>query len=145
MIVFHRINADGAAPTFKGMLTAEGRAACAAGRDAAARPRPWGAYIVTDDRGDLVGSCTFMSAPADGRAGVFFSTFAGRQGCGFGTAMLRALVKIAYDADAAIVITAHTGPEESAATRVLEKCGFVYQGMVNNPDSGLLWEWHHLS
>ena len=145
VIVFHRINAAGAAPTFRGALSAEARAACATGRGAGDRPRPRGAYLVSDDRDELVGSCTFLSAPVDGQAGVFFTTFAGRQGCGHATAMLAALLKIAHGAAPGIVLTAHTGPEESAATRVLEKCGFVYQGMVNNPDSGLLWEWHHLS
>lgn len=102
--------------------------------------KPWVHYIVTDS-GQAVGTCGFESGPSEGRVNVNFETFPASKGRGFATAMLRALVRIARHAVPRVVLVAHTAPHEDAATAVLEKCGFEYIGMIEDPECGLVWEW----
>lgn len=102
--------------------------------------RPWVGYLALDDD-RIIGTCSFKSAPQSGRVEIAYFTFPGFEGKGYATRMAAEMVAIARDADASIMLVAHTLPTENASTIILEKSGFVYQGMVNHPDDGLVWEW----
>lgn len=102
--------------------------------------RPWVGYLALDGT-SIVGTCSFKSVPIDGRVDIAFFTFADFEGRGYATRMVAALGAIANDADPIINLVAHTLPKENASTTILEKNGFVYQGMINHPDDGLVWEW----
>ena len=143
MITFHAINKQGAAEDFSGVLTPAALHACAeAAVNARGRKyrKPWVDYLVTA-QGVAVGACGFTAAPVDGRVAVRCQTFGGYEGKGFSTAMMRALVRIAGTVRPGIIIVAQTPPQEDAATRVLEKAGFEYIGMIDHAENGLVWEW----
>lgn len=143
MITFHAIGADGMPERFPGRPAGAVLEACAAAAVMArgqAYKKPWVHYIVSHD-GQPVGTCGFKNAPADGRVGVVFETFPDYDGRGFAAAMLNALGKIARHAMPGIVLTTYTAPQEDSTTAMLEKCGFQYIGMVEDPESGLVWEW----
>lgn len=144
MITFHAINAQGAAEDFSGVLTPAALHACAAAAVDARRRKyrkPWVDYLVTA-QGTAVGACGFTAPPDEGRVTVMCETFAGFEGRGYATAMMRALVRIAGTVRPGVAVVAQTPPQEDAATRVLEKAGFEYIGMVEHPTAGLRWEWH---
>jgi RimJ/RimL family protein N-acetyltransferase len=143
VITFHAIDEQGAAGDFGGALTPAVIEVCAAVAVMARGRRyrkPWVGYLVSSG-GEAVGACAFKAVPAEGRVAVDFQTFDGFEGRGFATAMVRALVKIARTVRPGIVVTAQTPPHEGAATRVLEKCGFEYIGMIDGAEDGLVWEW----
>ena len=102
--------------------------------------RPWVGYLAIK-QGQVVGTCSFKSAPWNGRVQIAYFTFPEFEGQGVATSMARELIEISRATDPALAIIAHTLPEENASTAVLEKNGFEYQGMVNHPDDGLVWEW----
>lgn len=88
---------------------------------------PWGFHLFFDDDGSLVG---YAVAPA-------------RQGRGIATAAVRELIERARVAGMRTVV-AHTLPERSASTRVLERCGFTHVSDIPDPDGqvgGFVWRW----
>lgn len=143
MITFHPIAADGMPEKFPGPLAGAAFDACAATAVMArGRPyrKPWVGYLVAAN-GTAIGTCAFKGPPADDRVTVGYQTFSGHEGRGYATAMLNALVRIARTVRPGLTIVAQTLPHEGASTRVLEKGGFEYIGMVEHPEDGLVWEW----
>lgn len=105
---------------------------------------PWGGYLALDGGSRrVVGSCGFKSGPdASGAVELAYFTFPGEEGRGIASAMAAGLVQLAKSAPAAAgLLVAHTLPESSASTRVLEKVGFVNVGDVVDPDDGPVWRW----
>src|SRR5688572_758992 len=101
---------------------------------------PWIGYIAFD--GDqCVGSCGFKTAPKDGEVEIAYGTAMPHQGKGYGTAMARALIKLARQTEPQITLTAQTLPQESPSTKLLSKLGFIHAGDVMHPEDGLVWEW----
>lgn len=143
MITFHAIDSEGAAEDFGGVLTPAALESCAAAAvDARGRKyrKPWVDYLVSA-QGAAVGACGFVHAPQGTTVPVRFTVFPGFEGRGYATAMVRALLRIAGTVRPGITVTAHTPPQEGAETRVLEKVGFEYIGMIDHPVDGLVWEW----
>ncbi|HEX2204573.1 MAG TPA: GNAT family N-acetyltransferase [Longimicrobium sp.] len=107
------------------------------------RPAPWGAYLaVDDDAAQVVGTCAFPAAPdAEAAVEIAYFTFPPFEGAGAATDMARALVEIAAEAPGARSVIAHTLPETSASTRVLERNGFRRDGEAVDPDAGPVWRW----
>jgi RimJ/RimL family protein N-acetyltransferase len=144
MITFHAIGPDGTLENHAAALDETARAVCAVAVDAARTRvyrKPWVAYLVGSN-GAMVGACGFKSPPRDNRVEITFHTFAAYEGRGYAAAMVRALIKIARSVRPGVTLVARTVPQECPATRILEKCGFTYIGMVNHPSSGLVWGWH---
>ena len=144
MITFHAIGPDGMPENHTAALDETARAVCAVAVTAACtRPyrKPWVAYLVSSN-GEMVGACGFKSAPRDNRVEITFHTFPAYERRGFAAAMVHALMKIAHTVRPGVTLVARTVPQECPATRILEKCGFTYIGMINHPASGLVWEWH---
>jgi RimJ/RimL family protein N-acetyltransferase len=92
----------------------------------------FGTYeILEEDSGDVVGGIGFHGAPRqDGSVEVGYSVATSRQGRGYATAALVALVRIAEHAGAQLV-EARAAPANSASRRVLEKAGFSYRDLAD--------------
>lgn len=103
----------------------------------------WDGYFVIDAQSrDVVGSCAFKGEPtADGTVEIAYFTYPGFEGEGYATAMAAKLCALAGTSPAVKLIIAHTLPEASASTRVLEKCGMTFVGEVNDPEDGRVWRW----
>ncbi len=101
---------------------------------------PWIAYYFRKDH-QLVGSGAFKGAPANGRVEIAYGTFENFRHQGIGAGICRKLVELAQQTDPSVEITARTLPEKNYSTRILEKNGFAWAGMVNDPEDGEVWEW----
>ncbi|HEX2552176.1 MAG TPA: GNAT family N-acetyltransferase [Microvirga sp.] len=107
---------------------------------------PWIAYIATERSGReaaVVGTCAFKDAPRDGRVEIAYFTFPGHEGRGIGRTMAAALVEIARSQGSVVEVVAHTLPQASASTRILERLGFAHTGTVVDPEDGPVWRWLH--
>lgn len=103
-------------------------------------PGPWGVHLFFDEDGALVGNGGWKGAPADGVAELGYAVAPERQQRGIATAVVRELVARARAAGVRLVV-AHTFPEPSASTTVLDRCGFVHVGELVDPDDGIVWRW----
>lgn len=102
--------------------------------------RPWTGYLAV--RGpEIVGTCGFKSPPSGGRVEISYFTFQPYERQGVATAMARELAGIADGVDRNIQVFARTEPRESEAGRVLRRAGFIYEGVIDHPHDGYVWEW----
>lgn len=101
---------------------------------------PWIGYQVRLD-GEFVGNAAIKGAPVNGRIEIAYGTFERLRHRGIGGAICRALVDLAQKTDPTVIVTARTLPEKNYSTRILEKNGFVFSGMVHDPEDGEVWEW----
>jgi RimJ/RimL family protein N-acetyltransferase len=103
----------------------------------------WGGYFVVDEgTREMIGSCGFKGAPTeDGTVEIAYFTYPGFEGRGFATRMAKKLIELARSAPGVRRVIAHTLPEKSASTRVLEKVGMTFTGEVIDPDDGPVWRW----
>ena len=97
-------------------------------------------HLVFDADGALVGNGGWKGAPADGVAEVGYAVAPERRRRGIATAVVRELVARARAAGLRLVI-AHTLPQRSASTTVLDRCGFAHVGELVDPDDGVVWRW----
>jgi ribosomal-protein-alanine N-acetyltransferase len=104
---------------------------------------PWIGYFAESD-GVLKGSGGFKGAPFKGRVEIAYGTFSQFRNQGIGTAICRKLVEIARATDPTVLIAARTLPDNNFSTRILQKNGFVWVGMVYDNDDGDVWEWHYV-
>jgi ribosomal-protein-alanine N-acetyltransferase len=111
------------------------------------RAAPWGAYLAVDDSSrQVIGTCGFPAAPAaDGTVEIAYFTFPGFEGRGYATVMAGALAAMAEAALAKVRVIAHTLPERSASTRVLEKNGFRNAGEIEHAEDGRVWRWEKVA
>ena len=90
----------------------------------------------------VVGSAGFKGAPdADGVVEVAYGIVPSYEGRGYATEVATMLVAWALEHDTVRGVRAHTLPEPNASTRVLGKCGFVFEGEVMDPEDGRVWRW----
>ncbi|MFN0014683.1 MAG: GNAT family N-acetyltransferase [Saprospiraceae bacterium] len=101
---------------------------------------PWIGYFVKLDN-QIVGCCAFTGPPKQGRVEISYWTFAPFEGKGIATHACRALIELAQKADPSLTIFAKTAPEKNASTTILERCGFVFSGIVQDHEIGDAWEW----
>jgi len=103
---------------------------------------PWCGYLCSrPEDGVLIGSGGFKGIPdRTGAVEIAYYTFAPFEGAGLGRATATALCALARD-EGASVIVAHTLPEPSASTSILEGLGFGRTGELTDPDDGLVWRW----
>ncbi len=111
----------------------------------AKQPDPWlfGFAIIHKSDNTLIGLCGFPGPPDEyGAAEIAYGIAPVYQGNGFATETAQAMIEFA-SADARVkTICAHTLPELSASTRVLEKCGFTKTGETIDPENNLrVWRW----
>lgn len=104
------------------------------------RPDPWGSYLVHSGE-TAVALGAFKSAPeATGIVEIAYMTFPAYEGKGHARATVAALTSMAIEHGALLVI-AHTLPEENASNRALRSSGFTFAGEVSDPEDGLVWRW----
>ena len=103
----------------------------------------WDGYFVVDkDSREVVGSCAFKTPPTeDGTVEIAYFTYPEFEGQGYATGMARKLIELASGSAAIRRVIAHTLPEKSASTRVLEKVGMSRLGEVMDPEDGRVWRW----
>jgi RimJ/RimL family protein N-acetyltransferase len=101
---------------------------------------PWVGYYARQN-GLFVGNAAFKGPPQDGTVEIAYGTFEPYRQKGIGTEICRQLVEIALKTDASLRITARTLPQKNFSTKILEKNGFAFSGVVNDPDDGDVWEW----
>lgn len=101
---------------------------------------PWvGYFVIKDDQ--IVGSCSFVGQPTDGRVEIAYWTFKEFEGKGVASFACRELISIAMKEDPEVIVTAKTAPEKNASTRILEKNNFVYSEIVQDDEIGDAWLW----
>lgn len=101
---------------------------------------PWIGYFVNREE-RIVGTCGFVSPPVGNRVEIAYSTFREFEGQGVATGASRALISLARQTDPSLVITAKTAPEHNASTRILQRHGFEFSGIVQDHEIGDAWEW----
>lgn len=103
---------------------------------------PWiGYFVVNQDK--IVGSCSFVGQPQDGKVEVAYWTFKEFEGQGIASFACKELVSIAYRTNQNIIITAKTAPEHNASTKILENNNFVFTEIVQDDEIGDAWLWTH--
>jgi RimJ/RimL family protein N-acetyltransferase len=117
--------------------------------DTATAPDPWqfGFGIIHQIDSILIGMCGFPGQPDEnGVAEIAYGIAPAYQGKGYATEAARALIEFASTDPRVRTIRAHTLPEKSASTRVLEKCGFGRVGDAIDPENNLpIWRWERES
>jgi [ribosomal protein S5]-alanine N-acetyltransferase len=101
---------------------------------------PWVGYLVKRNN-VIVGSVAFTGPPENNTVEVSYWTFKQFEAQGISTASCRQLISIAKETDPNIIVTAKTAPEKNASTSILEKCGFVFSGVVQDHEIGDAWGW----
>lgn len=91
--------------------------------------------------GECVGTCGYKSPPVAGRVEIAYFTFPEFELRGHGARMAAELVRIAREADPALIVIAHTLPKENPSTSILRKLQFQHLGPVDDPEDGIVWRW----
>lgn len=102
--------------------------------------KPWISYYAMEN-GGLVGCGAFKGPPKNGVVEIAYGTFEAFRQKGVGTEICKLLVDLSLKTDPSVTITARTLPEKNFSTRILQKNGFIFSGMVNDPEDGDVWEW----
>lgn len=102
----------------------------------------WSYLFISRDGKLLVGSGGFKGRPdVDGAVEIGYEIAPSLRNRGYATEATRGMVRYAFaDPDVACV-DAHTLPEASASTRVLEKAGLRHVAVVHDKDDGEIWLW----
>jgi len=103
----------------------------------------WFGYLTIDNSSkQIVGTCAFKGAPnKEKTVEIAYFTFPEFEGKGYGTAMASILIRAASSSPDVDRIIAHTLPETSASTRILQKVGMTCSGEVIDPEDGRVWRW----
>jgi len=103
----------------------------------------WGGYCVVDAHTrDLVGSCAFKAPPDNhGSIEIAYFTYPEFEGRGYATQMARQLIHLASQSPDVCIVVAHTLPQPSASTHLLEKLHMSFTGEVVDPEDGTVWRW----
>ena len=101
---------------------------------------PWiGYFVIWDER--VVGVAGFTGQPKNDRVEIAYGTFKDYEGQGIASFSCIQLISIAKTADPAVIITAKTSPEHNASTKILQRNGFEFTGIVQDEEIGNAWEW----
>ena len=103
---------------------------------------PWVAYFVVKQN-QVVGSCSFLGQPQEGKVEIAYWTFKEFEGQGIASFACKELVSIANQTEPSVIITAKTAPEHNASTKILEKNNFVFTEIVQDEEIGDAWLWTH--
>jgi [ribosomal protein S5]-alanine N-acetyltransferase len=101
---------------------------------------PWVAYLVVRQN-QVVGSCSFIGQPNEGKVEIAYWTFKDFEGQGIASFACHELIKIAQNTDPTVTITAKTAPEHNASTRILANNKFSFNEIVQDEEIGDAWLW----
>ncbi len=108
---------------------------------------PWvhGFGIVHREERLVVGNVGFKGPPDDqGVVEIAYGIAPVFQGRGYATEAADAGTAFAFADGRVRLVRAHTLSTRNASTRVLEKCGFMRTGEVEDPEDGPVWRWEQL-
>jgi RimJ/RimL family protein N-acetyltransferase len=83
----------------------------------------------------------FVDRPRDGEVEIAYGVFSPNEGRGIATEMAPRLIARAFCENEVSAVTANTAPEHGASTRILQKLGFVRDGVIQDADIGEAWRW----
>jgi RimJ/RimL family protein N-acetyltransferase len=95
--------------------------------------------IVSD--GEVVGLCSYLLPPDNGRAGIGYGVAEKRRRLGHATRAVAAMILAAETDPHVQILTAETSINNGASSRVLEKNGFSRVGTRIDPVDGELILW----
>jgi [ribosomal protein S5]-alanine N-acetyltransferase len=101
---------------------------------------PWIGYFIVRDN-QIVGTCSFTGQPLDQKIEIAYYTFKEFEGQGIASFACRELISISKTADPQVIITAKTAPQHNHSTKILERNGFEFSGIVKDEEIGEAWEW----
>jgi RimJ/RimL family protein N-acetyltransferase len=101
---------------------------------------PWIGYLVIRN-GRVVGVGGFIGKPIEGKVEIAYGTFKEFEGQGIASFSCKQLISIAKTTNPEIIITAKTSPEPNASTKILQRNGFKFTGIVQDEGIGDAWEW----
>lgn len=104
---------------------------------------PWIGYCAIKDN-VIVGLAGFKGQPINGEVEIGYGTNEAFRRQGIGTEICKLMVKLSKETNPEVIITARTLPEKNFSTKILEKNGFQFQGVVHDKEDGEVWEWKHL-
>lgn len=112
-------------------------------RKAPHRDRPWWTprLLILNSAAEVIGLIGFKGPPANNTVEIGYSVAPVYHNRGFATEALRAISGHAMRFCEVRTICAHTLPEVSPSTRVLEKSGFQKVSEVIDPVDGPVWRW----
>lgn len=104
---------------------------------------PWWTWLpVLRETNELVGSCGFKGKPnADGEVEIGYEIAASERQKGLGTEAALALRDWAFRSPEVKKVIAHTLAELNPSTRILQHCGMIQVGELEDPDEGPVWRW----
>lgn len=101
---------------------------------------PWIGYWVIRNN-TVVGVGGFTGKPTNGKVEIAYGTFKAFEGQGIASFSCTQLILIAKKTIPSVCITAKTAPENNASTKILQRHGFQYSGIVQDEEIGDAWEW----
>ena len=115
-------------------------------RRASDQERPWWTprFIVLSEVPEVIGLTGFKGPPQGGSVEIGYSIAPAHQNQGFATEAICALASHAARLEGVRMLCAHTLPQVSSSTRVLEKSGFRKVAQVTDPEDGPVWRWERL-
>lgn len=103
---------------------------------------PYVRYFVEDTAtGAIVGACGFKDSCRDGRVEISYFTFPQYENQGFGTAMVRELVNLAFEQPSVMILLAATRTQQDTSTTILSTLKFEKTGTDEDADDGPAWNW----
>jgi len=103
----------------------------------------WWTYLFIH-KGDckLIGLGGFKGAPGEGGVvEIGYALAPAYRGAGLASEAARAMIGYAFSHAEVWSVVAHTLPEKSPSTRVLESVGLEHVGTVHDPEDGEVWRW----
>lgn len=90
----------------------------------------YAAWIIELKDGTYIGDLCFKGIDSKGVTEIGYGISEEYQGRGYATEAVKAVVEWAFRQSGITAVEAETDPENRASQRVLEKCGFVANGMT---------------
>lgn len=102
----------------------------------------WGYLLIHRVDQRLVGMSGFKGKPNEvGVVEIGYSIVDPYRQQGLATEAARGLVQFAFDHPDVRRVMAHTLAFENPSNRLLKSIGFQYNGLINDPDDGEIWQW----
>ena len=102
----------------------------------------WTYFPIHRQDNKLIGSGGYKGKPTEkGTVELGYEIAPAYRNRGLATEMTKGLIENAFKNGRVKAIIAHTLGQETASTKVLQKCGFEKVEEINDPDDGLIWKW----
>ena len=101
----------------------------------------WSWLPVLKEENRLVGNCGYKGPSKKGVVEIGYEVARDYRNQGLATEIAQTLIQHAFSFPDVTTILAHTLAEENASVRILNRCGFTFQGIVEDPEDGTIWRW----